>query len=233
MEASLINTQLVANHLDKSWGSMVIFRDFSISFPKGEITSILGPSGCGKTTLLNILAGSLLPERGEVNDFESRKISIIFQDARLLPWKTTLANIEFVLLDQFNEAKSRLIALEYLEMMGLTEFQSYYPSQLSGGMKQRVAMARAFAFPSEIILMDEPFRALDVKLKENLMLEFLKLWEKDKRTVIFVTHEIGEALKLGSLIYIFSRPEVKLSGIFKNDEMTDKAELNRKIVDLF
>jgi NitT/TauT family transport system ATP-binding protein len=81
--------------------------------------------------------------------------------------------------------------------------------------------------------MDEPFRALDVKLKEKLMLEFLKLWEKDKRTVIFVTHDIGEALKLGSLIYIFSRPEVKLAGMFKNDEKADKAELNRMILDLF
>ena len=115
----------------------------------------------------------------------------------MLPWMTTLANIEFVLLDQFNKHISRTLALEYLEMMGLLEFQSYYPGQLSGGMKQRAAMARAFAFPSEIILMDEPFRALDVKLKDNLIVEFLKLWQKDKRTVIFVTHDITEALKLG------------------------------------
>ena len=138
-----------------------------------------------------------------------------------------------MLLDQLSEAESRSLALEYIEMMGLTEFKDFYPGQLSGGMKQRVAMARAFAFPSEIILMDEPFRALDVKLKENLMLEFLKLWEKDKRSVVFVTHDIAEALNLGSLIYVFSRPEVKIAGTFKNDEKTDKADLNRKIVELF
>jgi NitT/TauT family transport system ATP-binding protein len=233
VEANLDNAHLHAKHIHKSWGEFVIYHDFSISFPKGEITSILGPSGCGKTTLLNILAGSLLPDSGEINDFLDRKISVIFQDSRLLPWKTTLENIEFVLFDQFSEAESRSITLEYIEMMGLMEFKSFFPGQLSGGMKHRVAMARAFAFPSEIILMDEPFRALDVKLKENLMLEFLKLWEKDKRTVIFVTHDISEALKLGSLIYIFSRPEVKLAGTFRNDGMADKAELNRRIIDLF
>jgi len=232
VEANLGSINLMASHLHKSWGKLVIYNDFSISFPKGEITSILGSSGCGKTTLLNILAGISKPERGELNDFLTRKISVIFQDALLLPWMTTLANIEFVLLDQFDENKCRYIALEYLEMMGLTEFQSFYPAQLSGGMKQRAAMARAFAFPSEIILMDEPFRALDVKLKENLMLEFLKLWEKDKRTVIFVTHDIAEALKLGSLIYVFSRPEVKIAGTLRNDEKADKTELNRKIIDL-
>jgi NitT/TauT family transport system ATP-binding protein len=233
MEANLGNNYLSANHLFKSWGQMVIFRDFSITFPKGEITSILGPSGCGKTTLLSILAGSLIPDKGEVSDFLNTNVSVIFQDARLMPWMTTLANIEFVLRDRFNEIKSRSLALDYLEMMGLTDFKSYFPGQLSGGMKQRVSMARAFAYPSEIILMDEPFRALDVKLKEKLISEFLKLWEKDKRTVIFVTHDINEALILGSLVYIFSRPEVRLAGVFKNNEQTDKAELNNKIKELF
>jgi len=233
METNLITKNLIVSHLYKSYGELVIFRDFSISFPEAQVTSILGPSGCGKTTLLNILAGSLLPERGEAMDFLKRKISVIFQDPCLLPWKTILENIEFVLLDQLSAAKSRSLALEYIEMMGLTEFRDFYPGQLSGGMKQRVAMARAFAFPSEIILMDEPFRALDVKLKENLILEFLKLWERDKRSVVFVTHDIAEALKLGGLIYVFSRPEVKIAGTFKNDEKTDKADLNRKIVELF
>jgi len=231
---TIINTNcLNINHLYKSFGELVIFRDFSLSLPEGQITSILGPSGCGKTTLLNILAGSLLAERGEVTDFLNRKTSVIFQDPCLLPWKTSLENIEFVLLDQLGETKSRSLALDYIEMMGLTEFKNFYPAQLSGGMKQRVVMARAFAFPSEIILMDEPFRALDVKLKENLMLEFLKLWEKDKRSVVFVTHDIAEALKLGSIIYVFSRPEVKIAGTFKNDEKADKLDINKKIVELF
>jgi len=226
------SAQLHASHIYKSWGTQVIYHDFSVSFPEGQITSILGPSGCGKTTLLNILDGSHIPERGEIQDFLNKRISVIFQDPCLLPWMSTLANIEFVLLDQFNKRKSRSLALEYLEMMGLVEFQSYYPSQLSGGMKQRVAMARAFAFPSEIILMDEPFRAMDVKLKDNLIVEFLKLWRKDKRTVIFVTHDINEALKLGSLIYVFSKPEVMIAGVFKNNEIADKAELTSKIIEL-
>jgi NitT/TauT family transport system ATP-binding protein len=226
------SSQLSASHIYKSWGSHNIYHDFSITFPESKITSILGPSGCGKTTLLNILAGSLVPEHGELKDFLNRKISVIFQEPRLLPWMTVLNNLEFVLLDQFNEVKSRSIALEYLNMMGLSDYKYYFPAQLSGGMKQRVAMARAFAFPSDIILMDEPFRALDVKLKDNLIIEFLKLWEKDRRTVIFVTHDIGEALRLGSLLYIFSKPEVKLAGTFQNDEMSDKAELNRKIIEL-
>jgi len=233
MEGTIIKSEFCANNLYKSWKDLVIFRDFSISFPAAEITSILGPSGCGKTTLLNMLSGSLRPERGDASSFTSGKISVIFQDPRLLPWKTAIENIEFVLLDQFNEKKCRTIATEYIEMMGLTEFGSYFPEKLSGGMKQRVAMARAFAFPSEIILMDEPFRALDVKLKENLMTEFLKLWEKDKRTVVFVTHDIAEALDLGSLIYIFSKPEVRIAGTFINNGQTDKTELKSKIVELF
>ena len=201
---------LKVSHISKQFGGQVIYHDFSLSFVPGSITSILGPSGCGKTTLLSILAGNLSPDGGDRGDFENNRISVIFQEPRLLPWKTALQNMAFVLREQFAGNASVSRAKEYLERVGLQEFEDYYPSQLSGGMKQRVSIARAFAFPSEIILMDEPFRALDVKLKENLMQWFLELWQGDKRTVIFVTHDIDEAISLGSRIMVFSKAPVRL-----------------------
>lgn len=232
MEGSLKPGILQVRGLNKAWKEKLIYNDFSIDFPVGQITSILGPSGCGKTTLLNILGGNLVPEKCLKNDFSNKSTSVIFQDSRLLPWLTASENIEFVLNDRVSEAKSRELSAKYLELTGLTEFKDYFPSKLSGGMKQRVAMARAFAFPSEIILMDEPFRALDVKTKDNMMLEFFRVWEKDKRTVVFVTHDINEALSLGSLIYVFSQPVVSVAGTLINDEKADKNELNRKILEL-
>ena len=187
---------LDVKHIDKAWGELVIYRDFSVSFPQNQISSIVGPSGCGKTTLLNMMAGTIRPDQGSLDEFSNKSVSVIFQEPRLLPWKTVQENLIFVLREHFSMHRCQAIADEYLDMVGLSDFARYYPAQLSGGMKQRVSMARAFAYPSEIILMDEPFRALDVKLKENLERSFVRLWETDKRTVIFVTHDIDEALQL-------------------------------------
>lgn len=223
---------LDVKHMYKAWGELVIYRDFSASFPRNQVSSIVGPSGCGKTTLLNMMAGTIRPDQGSLDDFENKSISVIFQEPRLLPWKTVQENMVFVLREQFSVHRCLAIAGEYLEMVGLSEFARYYPAQLSGGMKQRVSMARAFAYPSEIILMDEPFRALDVKLKETLVRSFVRLWESDKRTVIFVTHDIDEALQLGSVIFVFSRAPVQLvERIDRKTSGEDESDLKRKIID--
>ncbi|MDX9811060.1 MAG: ABC transporter ATP-binding protein [Bacteroidales bacterium] len=197
-------------NLYKKFGDVSLFSDFSIPFTEGTITCILGPSGCGKTTLLNIIGDIIAPDSGELTGFRNRSVSYIFQDPRLLPWKTVRENIEFVLGNDMPAEERGKISGQLIKLMELDNFADYYPSRLSGGMRQRVSIARAFAFPSEIILMDEPLKGLDVKLKLNLIRIFSRMWQTDKRTVIFVTHDVDEALLLGNEIIVLSHPPVKV-----------------------
>jgi NitT/TauT family transport system ATP-binding protein len=225
---------LKIEHLYKSFGDLQVFKDFSIEFEEGQITCILGPSGCGKTTLLNIICGIIPPDSGKVSGFQGVRFSYIFQEPRLLPWKTVRGNIEFVLDTAYTQASSdetadfrqvlsasekqqnskmetfphklsatdkRQIADELMKKVELSPFADYYPYQLSGGMKQRVSIARSFAIPSDIILMDEPTSGLDSELKHNMIAWFRHIWESDRRTVIYVTHDEQEANLLGDHIY--------------------------------
>lgn len=196
--------------LCKSFGDNVIFSDFDISFEEGVITCILGPSGCGKTTLLNIIGGLVEPDGGTFSGFGGKRFSYVFQEPRLLPWKTVRGNIEFVLDPSLSPSERTSKADELIRRVELDGFADHYPSQLSGGMCQRVSIARAFACPSDIILMDEPLSGLDYALKRNLMVWFSQIWEKDRRTVIFVTHDESEARLLGNSTYVFSQAPVKI-----------------------
>jgi NitT/TauT family transport system ATP-binding protein len=202
MEKDGALTKLKIKGLRKTFGGSIIFDDFTLEIPRKKITCILGVSGIGKTTLLNILSGLTSFDRGDISDFTGKTFSYIFQEPRLLQWKTVSENIVFVLKDRYSLKKSVEIADKYLEMVGLSDFKGYYPGAISGGMEQRVSIARAFAFSSEILIMDEPFKSLDYKLKKNLMNIFSDLWENDRRTVIFVTHDIEEAAYLGEHILI-------------------------------
>lgn len=188
-------------NLYKSYGELVICEDFNMTLENEKITGLLGPSGCGKTTLLNILAGLEEYDSGTIDGLEGKTLSYIFQEDRLIPWSTVKDNIVFVLKSIYDDHEGGRIADEYLQMVGLKDYAHYYPHQLSGGMKQRVAIARAFAYPADILLMDEPFKGLDLDLKTGLIESFLRLWEEDKRTVIFVTHDLEEARSLGHYIY--------------------------------
>ncbi|MBI9108832.1 MAG: ABC transporter ATP-binding protein [Spirochaetales bacterium] len=185
-----------------------IFSNFSMEFPKSKVSVILGPSGCGKTTLLNLISGLLAAEGGTISCCSSSEavcnISVLFQEPRLLPWRSVRQNIELVLNKHYGPEKSRETAAHYLDLVGLADFMDYYPQSLSGGMRQRAAMARAFAYPAETILMDEPFQALDLGLKINLTSLFARLWVEDRRTSIFVTHDINEAILLGDEIFVLS-----------------------------
>lgn len=192
--------------LYKKFDNISLFSDFNISFHEGTITCILGPSGCGKTTLLNIMGGIIKPDSGQISGFNEKSISYIFQDPRLLPWKTVEENIEFVLNRNITEEQRHKVTGQLIRMMELEDFAGYYPSKLSGGMRQRVSIARAFAYPSDVILMDEPLKGLDIKLKLNLIRIFSRIWQADKRTVIFVTHDVDEALLMGSYVVVLSRP---------------------------
>ena len=181
-----------------------IFKDFNIKIPASKVSVILGPSGCGKSTLLNIIHGILTPASGVIEKDKSNEISYLFQEPRLLPWKTVGQNIELILKNHYEHKQRQKITRHYLEIIGLNDFADYYPSELSGGMRQRVAIARAFAYPAEIILMDEPFQALDPGLKLNLTRLFSSLWIEDNRTSLFVTHDITEAIFLGDEIFVLS-----------------------------
>jgi NitT/TauT family transport system ATP-binding protein len=190
-------------NISKKYNNNIILDNINIELKQGKILSILGPSGCGKTTLLNIIAGLVDNDTGKLNNIKEKKISYVFQEPRLLNNITVYENIKFVLNDISNDNMELLIN-EYLKETGLLEYKNYYPEELSGGMKQRVSLVRAFVYQSDIILMDEPFRSLDLQLRLNLIDYFKKLWERDKRTIIFVTHDITTSILLGDDICILS-----------------------------
>ncbi len=213
-----LTMDLKVSNLYKRFGALELFSDFSTGFPVGVITCILGPSGCGKSTLLNMLGGLTQPDHGELSGFDGRRLSYIFQEARLLPWKSVEENIAFA-ADSGLDANGRLqLARRLIRLVGLDGFERYYPGQLSGGMRQRVSIARAFAAPSDIILMDEPLKGLDPALKQTMIGWFILLWKADPRTVIFVTHDVEEALLLGSRILVLSPPPATIVTRFRVDE---------------
>ena len=196
-------------NINKKFNGLLLFRNFNLHLDEHKISCILGPSGCGKTSLLNMIGGILTQDSGIIRGMEKKLMSFIFQEPCLLPWKNVWSNLAFVLSDLPASEKEYIINRN-LQFVGLQSFADYYPEYLSGGMKQRVAIARAFSYPSDIILMDEPLKALDPKLKWNLMKTFKELWDKDRRTVIFVTHDVDEALVMGEEIYIFSKPPARV-----------------------
>jgi NitT/TauT family transport system ATP-binding protein len=216
---------LVIENLGKSYDKLVIFKDFDLEITEGKITCLLGPSGCGKTTLLNIIGGLLKADSGRFRGFENKVLSYIFQEPRLMNWKTVRENVEFVLKGKFPGPERRKIVDQYLEEVELTDFKDYYPKNLSGGMKHRTAIARAFVCQSDILIMDEPFKGQDLKIKLSLIDSLLKLWEKDQRTVIFVTHDIEEAVFLGDEIIVLSSTPAKILKKFSNDMRRDEREL--------
>lgn len=210
---------IIVNNLCRSFGPLTVFRDFSLTVPGEKITALLGPSGCGKTTLLHILAGLLKPDSGEISGIDQQPVSYLFQEPRLLPWKTVAGNLELVLKDKMEQAEGVRKISEILETVELDGFSNYYPHQLSGGMRQRTAIARAFIYPSNLMFLDEPFQALDLKLRLSLMSSFLRLWQKDRRTAVFVTHDVQEALLLGDdIVLLSSSPEsgARISKRFSN-----------------
>ena len=180
-----------------------------LSIDEGEFVCLVGPSGCGKSTLLRMIAGLTRPSAGEISlRFDGRgdqPLSMVFQDYGIYPWKTVEANVRFG-LDLAGVAKraSRERVDHWLERLHLSEFRSAYPATLSGGMKQRVSIARALAVDPQLLVMDEPFAALDAQLRQVLQDELLELWQADRRTVLFVTHSLEEALVLGDRVLVMS-----------------------------
>ena len=197
-------------HISKQFDGNVVFKDFDITFQEGVISCILGPSGCGKTTLLNMIGGLNPPDSGLMEGFDGKRFSYVFQETRLLPWKTVEGNLDFVLDHSLPKEERKALTDNLLKMVKMEAFANYYPSQLSGGMAQRVSIARAFAVPSDIILMDEPFSGIDINLKQTMLQHFLEIWKNDRRTILYVTHDVDEALLLSNEIVVFSKAPVKI-----------------------
>jgi len=189
-------------------------RDLNLEVRPGELMSVVGPSGCGKSSLLDLLAGLTKPTSGEIL-LDGKPITgpgldrgIVFQQYALFPWRTALGNVELALENKPITAKQRTeLARDGLARVGLSGFEHRHPHELSGGMKQRVAIARCLAYDPAVLMLDEPFAALDAQTRELLQGELLTLWEKTKKTIVFITHGIDEAIYLGQRIAVMtSRP---------------------------
>jgi NitT/TauT family transport system ATP-binding protein len=183
----------------------------NLELAENSFTCLLGPSGCGKSTLLGMIAGFVQPTTGRVLvDDEpvsgaSADRGVVFQEYALFPWRTAIGNVEFgPLMCRLPRAQRRSIAFQYLALVGLAGHESKYPSELSGGMKQRVAIARAFANNPSVLLMDEPFGALDAQTREILQEEMLRIWQRERKTVVFVTHSISESLFLADRVVVMA-----------------------------
>jgi NitT/TauT family transport system ATP-binding protein len=196
-------------------------EDISLELREGEFLVLVGPSGSGKSTLLDLLGGLSTPSSGRIL-LDGKPITgpgldrgIVFQQYALLPWRTARANIEFGLEAKgVRRRERREIAARYLELVGLDGFGDRYPHELSGGMKQRVAIARSLAFDPEVLLMDEPFAALDAQTRESLQDELLRIWQATGKTILFITHSIDEAVYLGQRVAVLTSRPGRVKAVF-------------------
>jgi NitT/TauT family transport system ATP-binding protein len=210
--ADVRQTFLVRNDNDRQLTEFVALDGLDLVVQAGEFCTVVGPSGCGKTTVLDLIAGLAMPTSGAVS-IDGVPItgpeldrSVVFQQYALLPWRTALGNVAFALEAKggYTKAERKRIAGEYLDLVGLREFANRLPSELSGGMKQRVAIARSLCYQPGVLLMDEPYGALDAQTRERLQEELLDIWRHTGTTVVFITHDIEEAVFLGQRVAVMS-----------------------------
>jgi len=214
--------RLVINSVSKKFNNFVALEDVNFEVADGEFVCLLGPSGCGKTTVLRLAAGLEEPDDGFLC-LDGKKISgvnkecgFVFQEYALFPWRTVKENIEF---GPQVKGKTRVecerISKHYIDLVGLNGFENHYPDELSGGMKQRVGIARAYANDPKLLLMDEPFGALDAQTRNLMQGELLRIWEKEHISVLFVTHSVDEAVYLGDKVVIMSARPGKIKETFE------------------
>lgn len=223
-EISFTEPKIVITNVGKKFGDVSALHDVNLEVKENEFVSIVGTSGCGKSTLLSILGGLQDPTEGDVLidgapiTGPGRDRGVVFQGYSLLPWLTVRKNVEFALLDEKLSAKDRIeLAGEHLALVGLSDFEDSFPAQLSGGMKQRVAIARALSYRPKILLMDEPFGALDA-LTRRVMQELLtQVWEKHKLTVVFITHDVDEAVFISDRVLVMSNRPGRIKAEFDVD----------------
>lgn len=199
--------------------NLEVLQDINLEIQEGEFISIVGASGCGKSTLLKMISGldqatdGIVKVEGKVVEKPSVDIGVIFQESRLFPWLTVEENIEFGIHEKMNKKNRKQLIREYISLVELNGFEKAFPRQLSGGMQQRVSIARALINKPDILLLDEPFGALDAFNRMNMQNEILRIWETEKKTMILVTHDIDEAIYLGNRVVVLSNRPGKIKTI--------------------
>lgn len=216
---------LEINNINKSYNENVIFKDFNIKFYKNKVNCILGKSGCGKSTLLNILSGIIKNDSSKFETLERYGISYIFQEDRLIDWLTVEENIRLIAKNYYKKHGLNKEIKKYLMLVGIYDYKNYYPQMLSGGIRQRVNIARGLICPSNIIIMDEPFKSIDISNKKIIIDNFNDILKIEKRTVILVTHDIDEALYLGDKIFILGNNPITIKAILDNSNSLKKEEI--------
>ena len=233
------NVKVSVNHLTKKVGDLLVLNDVSFEVMDGDLLCVVGPTGCGKTTFLNslvniyqITSGEILLDGKQVNTKE-QNIAYIFQGDSTMPWLTVEENVRFGLnLKKISSGEKKERVEKYLDIVGLTKYRNYYPKQLSASMLQRVSIARAFATEPELLLMDEPYGQLDIELRFKLEDELVKLWEMTKTTVIFITHNIEEAVYLGNKIMVLTNKPTTVKETLVNDLPRPRDIASPKFVEL-
>lgn len=212
-------------NLYKKYDDKIIFKDFNITFKENKVNTIVGKSGCGKTTLLKIISNIVEKDSGKIEGVNINSISYIFQEDRLVEWLTVNENLKLILKNDYKKDELDGICKKYLSLVGVQDFENYYPQSLSGGIRQRVNIARAFAKPSKLIIMDEPFKSIDIKNKNDIMKAFENIFKEETRTVLFVTHDIDEAIYFMGQIYILGGDPVSIKAIFNSNQIEDKKQI--------
>ena len=212
-----------------------VIDSVSFSVEAGEFVCLLGPNGCGKTTLLRIVGGLEPPTRGTVtlggepvvgSGRHTRKVGVVFQEDRLLPWMTLRENVELLQKPLgIDGAARRATAARYLALVGLAGFEDYHPARVSGGMRQRAAIARALAVEPDLLLMDEPFGALDAQNRRIMQNEVRRIWRETGRTILFVTHAIEEAVAIGTTLVMLSARPSRIRELVRNDGRVERSKL--------
>lgn len=222
VESAGTDTAVSVRNVSKNYGEVEALKNLSLDFPSGQLTSLLGPSGCGKTTLLKIIGGLLEATSGEV-EIDGKKVTgpgpdraFVFQDFALLPWANVIRNVSFGLeLRNVPKSEREAIAEKYIKDVGLAGFEKAYPHELSGGMRQRVGLARALSVDAQVLLLDEPFSAVDEQNRRKFQEDMLELVRNENKTFIFVTHSIEEAVYISDQIAILLPRPSRVSEIIR------------------
>jgi NitT/TauT family transport system ATP-binding protein len=221
-------SRLILEHVSHNYGTIPVLHDMNIEVNPGEVVVLVGPSGCGKTTILNLLSGYIKPVSGKV--IREGIIRTVYQEDGLFPWLTVSENISLGLRLVKDASHRNNEMLELIQLIHLEGFENHYPHQLSGGMRQRVELARVLAGDSDILLMDEPFSSLDYQTRLRMRLELVRLLEKRPRTVVFVTHDIEEAAQLADRVLVLSNRPATVSRELKIDALRPRGLTDHAVI---
>jgi NitT/TauT family transport system ATP-binding protein len=227
-----MSIRLVLDRISHSWGDLKVLDGITLTAEPGEVTTVIGPSGCGKSTLLNIIGGLLAPSSGTVRTEGEiaadclNPLTYVFQDFSLLPWRDVQSNVGLVLRNKMPAAARAERVREVLALTGLSDFADAWPRELSGGMKQRVGIARALAVRPACLLMDEPLSALDAQTRDLLLDEFVSIIGRSGTTTVYITHNLSEAVRLGNQIVVMSRRPGQVREIFRVEQPLSERSLD-------